>query len=109
MKTDLDLKELAIDRDSATNSVLRVRAHLLTRYVLPLTLVIGFFGLTFWSLRDRLIPPAAVTVTPVFSTRATVTPSAAPLFKAAGWIEPRPTPVRVAALAPGVVAQLLVV
>ena len=109
MKTDLDLKELAIDRDSATNSVLRVRAHLLTRYVLPLTLVIGFLGLTFWSLRDRLIPPAAVTVTPVFSTRATVTSSAAPLFKAAGWIEPRPTPVRVAALAPGVVAQLLVV
>ena len=46
MKTDLDLKELAIDRDSATNSVLRVRAHLLTRYVLPLTLVIGFFDAT---------------------------------------------------------------
>jgi RND family efflux transporter MFP subunit len=32
-----------------------------------------------------------------------------PLFKAAGWIEPRPTSVRVAALAPGVIEQLLVV
>jgi HlyD family secretion protein len=31
------------------------------------------------------------------------------LFQAAGWIEPRPTPVRVAALAPGVVERLLVV
>src|SRR6185312_9601804 len=32
-----------------------------------------------------------------------------PLFQAAGWIEPRPTPIRVAALAPGVVEKLLVV
>ena len=32
-----------------------------------------------------------------------------PLFKAAGWVEPRPTPVSVAGLAPGVVEQLLVV
>jgi len=32
-----------------------------------------------------------------------------PLFKAAGWIEPRPTPVGVAALSSGVVERLLVV
>ena len=109
MKTDLDLKELAIDRNAEASPVLQVRAHLLTRYVLPASLFFGFIGLTVWSLSDRLIPPTGVTVTPVFSTRATVTSSEAPLFKAAGWIEPRPTPVRVAALAPGVVAQLMVV
>jgi RND family efflux transporter MFP subunit len=50
-----------------------------------------------------------VTVVPVFVTRSEIQSGGTPLFKAAGWIEPRPTPVRVAALAPGVVEQLLVV
>src|SRR5690606_4564883 len=54
-------------------------------------------------------PPRSVTVVPVLSSAAEMQQAGTPLFKAAGWIEPRPTPVRVAALAPGVVEQLLVV
>lgn len=56
-----------------------------------------------------MFPPQAVTVLPVFTTRSEIQQEGTPLFKAPGWVEPRPTPVRVAALAPGVVEQLLVV
>ncbi len=48
-------------------------------------------------------------VVPVFATQSAVQSEGTPLFQAAGWVEPRPTPVRVAALAPGVVERLLVV
>ena len=43
------------------------------------------------------------------ASQSAVQQEGTPLFQAAGWIEPRPTPVRVAALAPGVVERLLVV
>ena len=46
---------------------------------------------------------------PVFATQAEIRTEGAELFKAAGWIEPRPTAVRVAALATGVIEELLVV
>jgi RND family efflux transporter MFP subunit len=76
---------------------------------LPLILILGFLSLVAWASRDLVFPPREVTVTPVFSTTAKVQLEGTPLFKAAGWIEPRPTPIRVAALAPGVVEKLLVV
>jgi RND family efflux transporter MFP subunit len=50
-----------------------------------------------------------VWVVPVLASQSAVHREGAPLFQAAGWIEPRPTPIRVAALAPGVVERLLVV
>ncbi len=62
-----------------------------------------------WSARDLLLPPRQVRVVPVLATAADVQRQGTPLFKAAGWVEPRPTPVRVAALAPGVIEKLLVV
>jgi len=77
--------------------------------VLPLMLIFGFLSLVAWASRDLIFPPKSVTVVPVFSTTAEVRQEGTPLFQAAGWIEPRPTPVRVAALAPGVVEKLLVV
>ena len=46
---------------------------------------------------------------PVLASQSTVQNEGTPLFQAAGWIEPRPTPIRVAATAPGVVERLLVV
>lgn len=110
--TNVDLRELAIDRDSGLStpdSRLSQRRHIVTRYVLPLILMLGFLSLVAWASRDFVFPPQAVTVVPVFSTTAEVRQEGTPLFKAAGWIEPRPTPVRVAALAPGVVRTLLVV
>ncbi|MCP4784122.1 MAG: HlyD family efflux transporter periplasmic adaptor subunit [Fuerstiella sp.] len=109
MSNEVDLRELAIDRGSTGQPGIRTRRNVFTRYVLPLVLFLGFLSLVAWASRDLMFPPTAVTVVPVFSTIAEVQQEGMPLFKAAGWIEPRPTPVRVAALAPGVVEKLLVV
>ena len=109
MGRDVDLKELAYDRSGASQDRVWPGRKLLSRYVLPLVLISGFLSLVAWASRDLLFPPKPVTVVSVFSTMEEVRQEGAPLFKAAGWIEPRPTPVRVAALAPGVVAKLLVV
>ena len=109
MSNDVDLRELAIDRGSTGQPTVRARRNVFTRYVLPLTLILGFLSLVAWASQELIFPPQAVTVVPVFSTAAEVRQEGTPLFKAAGWIEPRPTPIRVAALAPGVVERLLVV
>ena len=109
MSNDVDLRELAIDRSGTSQPRTRTRRHVLTRYVLPLILIFGFLSLVAWASRDIIFPPKSVTVVPVFSTTVEARQEGTPLFKAAGWIEPRPTPIRVAALAPGVVEKLLVV
>ena len=109
MSNDVDLRELAIDRGGTEQSSIKTRRHVLTRYVLPMVLIVGLLSLMAWASRDLMFPPQPVTVVPVFSTTAEVRQEGTPLFKAAGWIEPRPTPIRVAALAPGVVEKLLVV
>jgi multidrug efflux pump subunit AcrA (membrane-fusion protein) len=111
MSTDVDLRQLAIDRggQSAQRPPLRTRRHLLTRYVLPLVLLLGFAALVAWAARDLVFPPRPVTVVPVLAAEAGLQREGTPLFKAAGWVEPRPTPIRAAALAPGVVERLLVV
>ena len=108
MANDVDLRELAIDRGSESTQLKRKRS-LISRYVLPALLLLGFIALTGWAARDYVFPPRSVTVVPVFSTTSEVRQEGAALFQAAGWIEPRPTPIRVAALAPGVVEELLVV
>ncbi len=109
MSNDVDLRELAVDREGPHQSGTKYRRHVLTRLVLPLLLILGFLSLLGWAARDLIFPPQLVTVIPVLSTSAEVQREGTPLFKAAGWIEPRPTPIRVAALAPGVVETLLVV
>jgi RND family efflux transporter MFP subunit len=106
---EVDLTQLAIDRSPAGPPRTGARRHLLTRYVLPLGLLAGFLTLLAWAARDAILPPREVTVVPVFATQSQVQREGTPLFKAAGWIEPRPTLVRVAALAPGFVERLLVV
>ena len=50
-----------------------------------------------------------MTVIPVFALPAAGERAGTPLFKAAGWIQPGPTAIRVPALAAGVIEQLLVV
>jgi HlyD family secretion protein len=109
--TDVDLSQLAVDRSDRAARGLPggPRRRLLSLYVLPGALILGVLGLIAWAAQDLVFPPRRVTVVPVFATQAEVSQEGAPLFKAAGWIEPRPTPVRVAALAPGVVERLLVV
>ena len=108
INSDIDLRELAIDRGGAAGGSIRVRRPVLTRLVLPIVLLAGFVALVVWASWDYLMPPKEVTVVPVIPSTAEVRQEGTPLFKAAGWIEPRPTPVRVAALAPGVVEKLLV-
>ena len=109
MSAPVNLKDLAVRRDAGGGSSLAPRRHIVSRYILPGALVTGFLALTIWSARDIWLPRKLVTVVPVHVSLSEVQTAGTPLFKAAGWIEPRPTPVRVAALATGVVDQLLVV
>lgn len=108
--TPVDLQALAVDR-SAQGRAAAVRRprHVLSRYVLPAALILGFGGLLGWSLRDRLLPATPVTVVPVTATRAMSLATDTPLFQAAGWVEPRPTPVLVSSLVEGVVERLTVI
>jgi HlyD family secretion protein len=106
---NIDLSQLAIERDDASVSRVGSRRHILTRYVLPAGLVLGFLGLIVFSTWRFIVPAKPVQVIPVLVTHSKAQRAGTPLFKAAGWVQPRPTAVRVAALAPGVVEQLLVV
>ncbi len=103
----VDLSSLAIDRQPLPGS--GSRGHLVTRYLIPLFLAMGFLAILVWAGWDRVFPARAVTVIPVLSTQSGQRAAGAPLFNAAGWIEPRPTPIRVPGLAAGVVEELLVV
>ena len=109
MSAEVDIKQLAIVRDESAPRKRLGRRHLLSRYVIPGVLVAGFAGLLVWTLRDSIWPPHVVSVVPVVAAQSSAQSEGTPLFQAAGWIEPRPTPIRVAALAPGVVERLLVV
>lgn len=106
--TDVDLSQLAVDRPETSQSPSR-RGHWLGRYAFPALLVGGFAALVLWCSQEYLFPPKRVQVIPVFATQAEIRTEGAELFKAAGWIEPRPTAIRVAALATGVIEELLVV
>ena len=108
-KSGLDLKSLSLRADRTDRVLVAPRRHVLSRYVLPAGLIVGFAGLMAWTAREAWLPRKPVTVVPVLISRAEFRTGGTPLFKAAGWIEPRPTPIRVTALAPGVVEELLVV
>src|SRR5262245_29436170 len=108
MATNVDLSQLAVER--GVEPAVTRRRHLLTRVVLPGLLLLGFGGLVAYAVRDSLSPPVPVTVVPVISSRVALDqPPDTPLFRAAGWVEPRPTATLVTALSEGVVEQLLVV
>lgn len=105
---EVDLSQLAVDRAAPTESASR-RRNWIGRYAFPVVLIGGFAALVIWCSQEYLFPPQKVQVVPVFATQAEVRTEGAELFKAAGWIEPRPTAIRVAALATGVIEELLVV
>lgn len=109
MATELDLRQLALDRSAPLAPRHARRQPVFSRYVVPGIVIIGFLAMLGWAARDRFLPSKAVTVVPVVVTRAEVQQAGTPLFQAAGWIEPRPTPVSVSALADGIVEDLLVV
>src|ERR1019366_4243671 len=109
MNTNVDLHELTVKREGPAKSSAPHHRNILTRYVLPGVILLGFGAVLVWAARDSLLPSKSVTVVPVLATRAEVQQGGTPLFQSAGWVEPRPTPVIVSALAEGVVEQLLVV
>ena len=104
---NIDISQLAIDRQ-AEQQIRRGRPHLVSRFLVPGLIIFCFLVLMTWAGWDFLFPPRDVRVMPVVVSVAESRVEGTPLFNAAGWIEPRPTAIRVAALAPGVVEKLLV-
>ena len=109
MGDTVDVQQLALDRTRLNRSRTARRRHLVARYVVPATVLAGFAAMLGWAVRDRFLPARPVTVLPVVVARAHVHRAGTPLFQAPGWVEPRPTAVLVAALAEGIVEELLVV
>ena len=107
-RQELDLEKLRLDRSIPPSSPPRSRRWF-SRYLLPAGLVFGFVGLLGVAAGHQMLPRPVVTVMPVIVKRGEVGAPGSPRFQAAGWIEPRPTAVSVAALAPGIVDELLVV
>lgn len=105
----VDLRELTVNRGAVRPMQVGPRRRVLTRYVLPAALLLGFTAVLGWSLREYLLPSRPVTVIKVVQSRSMAREQGTPLFKAAGWVEPRPTAIRVPALAEGVVKELRVV
>ena len=110
MSRNVDLSQLAVRRDGVSSTKpVRRSWRIGTRIVLPGAVLIGFLAVVGWAARDSLLPARPVTVVSVVATYEDVQMEGTPLFQAAGWIEPRPTPILVSALAEGVVERLLVV
>jgi len=108
--SQLDLKKLQ-RQPAAPSKVPRhpLRKHLLTRIVIPGAIVGGFVCLLLVTAGTQFIPSYSVTVMPVMVMESVAVPTGARLFQTAGWVEPRPQAINVAALAAGVVDELLVV
>ncbi len=107
----LDLSQLALDRSPGgdTTKVTPHRQRLVTRYALPIGILLGFLALLGAAAGRRLMPRKSVTVLPVIVKRAEAQQAGTTLFQSPGWIEPRPTAISVPALAPGIIEVLLVV
>ena len=106
---NVDLQDLAIRRETDGPGSFAPRRRVVSRVVVPGVLIAGFLSVLAWAARDHFLPRRPVTIVPVHVSLSAVQTAGTPLFNAAGWVEPRPTPIRVAALATGVVEELLVV
>lgn len=108
--SQLDLSQLAVDRGAPANrTATKAKRGWFTKYVLPLGILAGFFGLFGWAARDSFLPAQSITMTPVVVSRAEIKQEGTPLFQAAGWVEPRPTPTMASALAAGVIEAMYVI
>jgi RND family efflux transporter MFP subunit len=105
----LDIQGLALERTPSQKPTKKRHRSWGTRYLVPGGIIIGFLALMLVAAGEEYLPKPKVTVVPVVVTRAEVQQEGTPLFQAAGWVEPRPTPVNVAALTEGVVEKLHVV
>jgi len=109
--TKLDLSRLALDRSPTSEATPKKPRpkRWLTRYVLPVGILLGFLALLGAAAGRQLLPAHSVTVVPVIVKRSAVQQAGTTLFQSPGWIEPRPTAISIASLAPGVIEELLVV
>ena len=112
-KEQLDLSSLALDRSPAIGATkkpsLQYKKRWLSRFVLPVGVLLGFAILLFAAAGTRFLPASLVTVVPAIVKRAELQQAGTILFQAPGWIEPRPTAISVAAMTPGVIEELMVV
>lgn len=109
MNEHLDLGALTRTRESRTGALRPPRRWL--RFAVPLALIAVFLMVFASSLEGVLRGARAVTLTrpvPVVGVAIAGAVAGSVAAQAAGWIEPDPFPVRVTALAEGVVAELLV-
>jgi len=112
-KEPIDLSRLTLDRSPASTTTRKQPVHyrkrLISRFVLPFCVLLGFAILLVTAAGTRLVPARSVTVVPVIVKRAELQQAGATQFQAPGWIEPRPTASSVAAMTPGVIEELMVV
>lgn len=110
MTTTVDLSQLARPRPERMPAAApHASRSFLARYVASAAIAAGFVALLVWAARDQLLPRTKVSAVPVITTRGQVRQEGTELFQAAGWIEPRPTPILVTALTEGVIEKLFVV
>ena len=91
-----DLGALTVARTGSATPPLRHPRRWVSRVVVPGAIVAGFAALVLWAAWEEVVPPAAVKVVPVqVQTRGPVEAAGQELFRANGWIEPRPLPIDV--------------
>ncbi len=105
----LDLQQLALDRPTPSTAARHHRRPWISRYVFPGLILVGFVVMLSLAAGRQLLPATRVTVAPVVVKQTQIQAAGTVLFQAAGWIEPRPSSVRVPALTSGVLDKLLVV
>lgn len=93
-----DLGVLRVRRssiDAAVSPPVKPPRRWISRVVMPVTLLGGFAAVLAWASWDRLVPPTPVRVVPVQLRTTVAEANGQELFKANGWIEPRPLPIDV--------------
>jgi RND family efflux transporter MFP subunit len=104
VRPDVDLGRLTRERAAVR------RPRRLAKFLVPLAILMTFGGVLATSLRDvfgTVVDVTTIRPRPSTGSASGAAPGAVAL-QAAGWVEPEPYPVRVTALASGVVKELLV-
>jgi RND family efflux transporter MFP subunit len=90
-----DLGALTVSRTGPVRSDIRLPRRWASRIVVPGVLLAGFTALVLWASWDLVTPPVPVRVVPVVVRTGAVESVGQELFKANGWVEPRPLPIDV--------------
>ncbi len=105
----MDLSDLALNRTASEKTKRRSMMSVFSRWIVPGVILLGFAAILYWAVLPKLISGVEVTLLKVRVEQGEVAATGTPLFRASGWVEPRPTPVYVSSLITGTVDELLVV